>query len=106
VFDNARRGRTGAPLDDYRRDLGRMLAPMTTLAAHSPHAWFPVERTADEITTVTADNRMVGYPYTKYMVAVMDVDMAAALVVATHEKADHLQLPTGVEFVAEGLCRT
>lgn len=37
---------------------------------------------------------MVGYPYTKYMVAVMDVDMAAAVVVATHEAADRLGVPS------------
>jgi acetyl-CoA C-acetyltransferase len=36
---------------------------------------------------------MVGYPYTKYMVSIMDVDMAAALVVASHEKADALGVP-------------
>jgi acetyl-CoA C-acetyltransferase len=36
---------------------------------------------------------MVGYPYTKYAVAVMDVDMAAALIVATHERADALGIP-------------
>ena len=33
---------------------------------------------------------MVGYPYTKYMVSVMDVDMAGAVVMATHERADAL----------------
>jgi acetyl-CoA C-acetyltransferase len=93
VFDNARRGRLGVALDEYRADLGRMLAPMTEIAATNPHAWFPVARAGDEIITPTPDNRMVGYPYTKYAVAVMDVDMAAALVVATHEKADALRVP-------------
>ena len=36
---------------------------------------------------------MVGYPYTKYLVSVMDVDMAAALVIATHARADSLGVP-------------
>ncbi len=36
---------------------------------------------------------MVGYPYTKYTVSVMDVDMAAAVVVASHEAADALGVP-------------
>ena len=40
--------------------------------------------------TPTADNRYVGWPYTKHEVAVMDVDMSAALLVATAEKADAL----------------
>jgi acetyl-CoA C-acetyltransferase len=90
VFDNARRGQRGTGLDEYRADLGRVLAPMSALAANNPHAWYPVARTAEEIITATPNNRMVGYPYTKYAVSVMDVDMAAALVVATHERADAL----------------
>ncbi len=36
---------------------------------------------------------MVGYPYTKYMVSIMDVDMAGALLLASHEAADELGVP-------------
>ena len=37
---------------------------------------------------------MVGYPYTKYMVSIMDVDMAAAVVVASpRRRADALGVP-------------
>jgi acetyl-CoA C-acetyltransferase len=93
IFDNARRGRLGTGLDDYRAGIGEMLAPMSAVAAQNPHAWFPVARTAEEIINPAPDNRMVGYPYTKYAVAVMDVDMAGALVVATHERADALGIP-------------
>ena len=64
----------------YRAEIGEMLAPMTQIAARNPHAWYRVERTAAEIVDARPDNRMVGYPYTKYMVSVMDVDMAGALV--------------------------
>src|SRR6202044_3887960 len=60
-----------------RAALARVLAPMTAIAAASPHAWFPVARDAGEIVTPTADNRMVAYPYTKLMTSIMDVDMAA-----------------------------
>jgi acetyl-CoA C-acetyltransferase len=93
VFDNARRAHLGIGLDDYRAVIGRMLAPMTDVAAANPHAWYATARTAAEIVTPGPDNRMVGYPYTKYAVAVMDVDMAAALVVSTHARADALGIP-------------
>src|SRR5436305_453768 len=56
-------------------------------------AWFPIERGVNDICATRADNRMVGYPYTKYMMAVMDVDMAAALIVASEEAADRLCVP-------------
>ena len=93
LFDNARRAHIGTGLDDHRAALGRIMSPMTEIAAGSPHAWFPVARGADEIATPTPDNRMVAYPYTKLMTAIMDVDMAAALVLASTEKADALGVP-------------
>jgi acetyl-CoA C-acetyltransferase len=93
LFDNARRAHLGRGLDEHRARLGRVLAPMTEIAAASPHAWFPIARGADEIVTATPDNRMVAYPYTKLMTSIMDVDMAAALVLASAAKADALGVP-------------
>jgi len=93
LFDNARRGHLGVALDEYRRRLGAVLAPMTAVAAANPNAWFRSERSSDELITPSADNRLVGYPYTKYMVSIMDVDMAAAVVLASHETADALGVP-------------
>lgn len=93
VFENARRARRGEGLDEYRAGIGRLLAPMTAVAAANPHAWYPVARSAEEIVAATPGNRMVAYPYTKYSIAVMDVDMAAAIVLATHERAEALGVP-------------
>jgi len=93
LFDNARRAHLGRGLDEHRARLGRVLAPMTEIAAASPHAWFPVARSANELVTATPDNRMVAYPYTKLMTSIMDVDMAAALVLASAAKADALGIP-------------
>jgi acetyl-CoA C-acetyltransferase len=93
LFDNARRAHLGRGLDEHRAALGRVLAPMTEVAAKSPHAWFPVARSASEISVATPDNRMVAYPYTKLMTSIMDVDMAAALLMASAEKADALGIP-------------
>ena len=82
VFDIARRARLGIAPDAYRQQVGETLAPFSSVAAKSPHAWFPVARSAEELVTATPENRMVAYPYTKYEVSVMDVDMAAAVIVA------------------------
>ena len=81
-----------------------MMAPMTEIAAANPNAWFPIARTVDEIVTPRPDNRMVGYPYTKYMVAVMDVDMAAALVMTSHAEADRLGVPADRRVYLRGWC--
>jgi acetyl-CoA C-acetyltransferase len=93
LFDNARRAHLGRGLGEHRARLGRVLAPMTEIAAASPHAWFPIARGADEIVTATPENRMVAYPYTKLMTSIMDVDMAAALVLASAAKADEFGVP-------------
>jgi acetyl-CoA C-acetyltransferase len=93
LFDNARRAHLGRSLDEHRAALGRVLAPLTQVAAASPHAWFPIARSPEEITTAAPDNRMVAYPYTKLMTSIMDVDMAAGLLMATAEKADALGVP-------------
>ena len=104
VFDNARRAARGEKLDDYRDQIGEMLAPMTRVAAANPNAWFPTARDPEEIVSAAPDNRMVGYPYTKYAVAVMDVDMAAALIVSTHERADALGVPADQRVYLRGWC--
>ena len=93
VYDVARRAHLGRLPAGYRERLGRLMAPMTEIAAQNPYAWFPLARTSEELIGATPANRMVGYPYTKYMVSVMDVDMAAALIVATHGRANELGIP-------------
>jgi acetyl-CoA C-acetyltransferase len=104
VFDSARRARLGLGLDEYRVRIGELMAPMTQIAARNPHAWYRVERSAAEIVDAGPDNRMVGYPYTKYMVAVMDVDMAGAVLLATHERADELGVPADRRVYPRGWC--
>jgi acetyl-CoA C-acetyltransferase len=91
--DVARRAAHDETPDGHRERLGALLAPMTEVAAANPHAWFPTPHSAAELITPTPDNRLVGYPYTKLMVSVMDVDMAAATVIASWEEADRLGVP-------------
>ncbi len=96
LFDNARRAHLGRSLDDHRAALGRVMAAMSEIAAgtrNRAHAWFPTARSAEEIAAPTPDNRMVAYPYTKLMTSIMDVDMAAAVILASAEKADALGVP-------------
>lgn len=104
VRDVARRAARGEAPEAHRERLGRLLAPMTEVAAANPHAWFPARRTAAELVTPTPDNRMVGYPYTKSMVGVMDVDMAAAVVLASWGAADRLGVPVDRRVVLRGWC--
>jgi acetyl-CoA C-acetyltransferase len=93
VFDIARRAHLGLSPEANRAQLGGLLAGLTEVAAQNPDSWFPTARSAAELTEVSAENRMISYPYTKNMVSIMDIDMAAAVLVTSHEKADALGIP-------------
>jgi acetyl-CoA C-acetyltransferase len=90
LWDTARRARLGRSLADDAAEAARMMAAMSVVAADNPHAWHPEALDAATIGTAGPDNRYVGWPYTKREVAVLDVDMSAALLVATAERADAL----------------
>jgi acetyl-CoA C-acetyltransferase len=94
LLDSARRHHLGRSMAEHQAALGRLLAPLSEVAASDPeHAWFPIARDAAAISVPSPSNRMVATPYTKYMTAIMDVDMAAGLLVATEARADALGVP-------------
>ncbi len=93
LLDQARRIARKADLVTYRKELGQVLARCNAVAARNPDAWFRDRRTADEIITPTPANRMIVEPYTKLMTAYMNVDMAAGVLLATHDEADSLGVP-------------
>jgi acetyl-CoA C-acetyltransferase len=87
LFENALRARTGASLAAHARRVGEILARMTEVASENPNAWFRTKRSADEIVRVTAENRMIAFPYTKYMNAILEVDQGAALLLTSVAEA-------------------
>jgi len=91
--DVARRAHLGIAPDAYRRQLGDLLSSMTEVAAQNPDAWFKESHDADFLITPRDDNRMITYPYTKHMVAIIDVDISAAILMVSEEKADELGVP-------------
>lgn len=93
LFENALRAHYGHSLEGHRRYLGELCARMTRVAATHPHAWFPVQRSAEEIATPSRENRMVSYPYTKYMNAIIEVDQGAALLLTSVGYAKELGVP-------------
>jgi acetyl-CoA C-acetyltransferase len=65
----------------HSRAIGDLMARFNAVAAANPVSWFPTARDAAEIMTITPENRLIYFPYPKYVNAVMDVDMAAAVIV-------------------------
>lgn len=104
LFDVARRAHLGLAPDDHRLAAARTLAPLSSVAAANPYAWFRVERSAGEIAQPSPANRMVSYPYTKHMVAIMDVDMGAAAILTSHARAEALGVPPERRVYLRGWC--
>ncbi len=93
LFENAWRAHNGWSLDEHQRHMGALFAPFTRVAAANPDAWFPTARSAEELTTVTERNRMISYPYPKYLNAIMEVDQAAGVILCSVKKARELGVP-------------
>jgi acetyl-CoA C-acetyltransferase len=106
LFDVARRAHLGLTPEQNRDQLGELFAPMSRIAAANPHAWLRTAHDAHELVTVTPINRMVALPYPKNLVSIMDVDMAAALILASDEKADALGVPKDRRVYLRGWCQT
>jgi acetyl-CoA C-acetyltransferase len=92
LLEQARWAARGARPED-RRALGETMARVSAVAATEPGAWFPQERTADELLAPSEGNRLVATPYTKLLTAFMDVDMGAAHLLVTREVADAWGVP-------------
>jgi len=93
LWDVARRAHLGVAPRAYLGQLGQTMSALSQRAAGNPQAWFPAQIGASTLSRATAGNRMVGSPYTKHMVSVMDVDMAAAVIVTSTERAEALGVP-------------
>ena len=73
--------------------MGELFAPFTKIAASNPFAAAPVERTVDELITVTDRNRMIAEPYPRLMVARDQVNQGAAALLMSVEAARRLGVP-------------
>ncbi len=93
LFENALRHHLGHDLSRHSADIAELSSRMSAVAADNAHAWRQDAYTAEEIATVARNNRYVGYPYTRRMNALLEVDMAAAIVMTTVGTARALGIP-------------
>lgn len=90
AFENALRAARGLDLATHRARMGRLMSRFTEVAAANPYAWFPTARSPEEIVAATPQNRMVAFPYTKYLNAVLNTDQAAAFLMCSAGTARRL----------------
>jgi len=83
VLENAIRHAKSHSAEQQIEVAADLLHKNALVAAKNPNAWFQDAPSSEEIAAVTTDNRMISYPYTKRMNAIMDVDQSAAIVVVS-----------------------
>ncbi len=93
MFETAIRAAAGRTVDEQTTVAAELWARFSEVAAANPNAWLREAKTANEIRTPTDRNRTIGFPYTKSMVSNNDVDMAAALIMCSVERAEALGVP-------------
>lgn len=93
LFENALRVARGQSLEEHALAMGELMHPFTKTAAANPHAWFPTERSPEELVTPSPINRMIYFPYAKYLNAVMATEQSAGVLIASSEMADRLGVP-------------
>lgn len=93
LFENARRARTGQDREAYRLDMGRLFAPFTEVAAGNPHAMSQARFSAEELATVTPQNRLLAEPFTRRLVARDQANQGAAVLIASVGKARAMGVP-------------
>lgn len=93
LIENALRFKEGLSIAEHRRRLGRFGEACCRTAAANPLAWHRTPRTAEEIVTASPTNRMLGFPYTRYLNAEIYVDQAAAVILTTPQAARQFGVP-------------
>src|SRR5438128_12453471 len=66
---------------------GHLWSTYSNVASQNPNAWLKRRVTSQEITTPSADNRLIAWPDTKLMVTNPTVNMGAALLLTSLAKA-------------------
>ena len=93
LFETALRAQAGRSVAEHQIHISELYARFSAVAATNPNAWNKKQYTAEEIRTVSDTNRMIGFPYPKLMNSNNDVDMSAALILCSAEKATALGVP-------------
>ena len=93
LFETSLRASSGRSPEEHQMHMGKSFEHLSRIAAQNPFAWSKQALSAQMIAIPTPNNRYVGYPYTKYMNANVDVDQSAAVIMTTEDSALSLGIP-------------
>lgn len=87
LLETSLRASSGRSPEEHLLYMGKFFERLSRIASQNPFAWSRQALSAQVIAMPTPDNRYVGYPYTKFMNANVNVDQSAALIMTTEDSA-------------------
>jgi acetyl-CoA C-acetyltransferase len=93
LFEQAIRIGLGRSVGEHLVAVSELWARFSEVAARNPYAWIQEPKSPEEIRTPSADNRWIGFPYTKLMNSNNNVEQSAAVLLCSVERADALGVP-------------
>lgn len=91
AMENARRGRLGQSREEYALEMGRLFAPFAAAArANATRAWDVPEMSAADLVEISGSNRWISEPYPLRLVARDQVNLGAAVLIASRRVAREL----------------
>lgn len=90
LFESALRHARGWDRATHLQHLARLVSDMSAVAAQNPLAWRGDFLAPEQVLDTGSGNRMITWPYTKVMNAILAVDMAAAVIMTTVGEARRL----------------
>ncbi len=94
VFESAFRASRDETIDAHRDRLAAFWERFNQTSLDNPYGWVRKPMSAADIRNPSAENRMVGFPYTKAMNSNWDLDQAAALIICSAQAASDAGVPT------------
>jgi acetyl-CoA C-acetyltransferase len=93
IFECALRAAAGRTVDEQVARISELWSRFSEVAAANPYAWSREALTPGQIATPTAENRMIGFPYTRSMNTNNTVDMGASVLLCSVEAARAAGVP-------------
>ena len=105
LFEVATAVHWGQSPEDADAETATILESSSAIAATNPFSWGPVNMSGHDILSATPKNRIVAWPYTKTMVASMNVNQSAGLIITSLKKALEMGAPKEkCVFITQGAC--
>jgi acetyl-CoA C-acetyltransferase len=93
LFEVALRARLGLSVDRHIERIGSLWSAFSEVASTNPNAWLRTPLSSSEITTASAENRMISWPYTKRLCSNSQVDQGAAVIITSVAAAERAGVP-------------